>query len=165
MLGRAWAALGLLGLAACAEIGAEPLPNVLRSTPVAPEDLELASVNASYQRAFERAYTEEPFAAGAMAVIAEEAGELRTFDLVPCQGGQAICSGASAGQLWRSPDWWVVKGLHGRIFWLSYGGDGYLERNGTLIPLAWNARANGTGPGTEPSLETPFRHTGPGTEP
>lgn len=145
------AAAGLLALGACAEIGAE----------VAPEDLEFEAIAASYNRAFEQSFTEAPFEFGSMAVIAEEAGELTSWNFYPCQGGQGVCSGSPhgpAGRLYRSPDWYVLTGLHGRTFWLSFGGDGYVERNDHYVPLAWNARVNGTGIGTEPVLETPFPH-------
>ena len=74
---------------------------------------------------------------------------------------RAVCSASEAGpvgQLLRSPDWFVLQGLHGATLWLSYGGDGYLERNGTYLPLAWNGRINGQGPGDDPVLETPYPH-------
>lgn len=138
-------AVGLTLVAGCAEMGAPPGEAVLTG----------------YQRAFDQTFTEEPFARGALAVVAREDGELRTFGLVPCQGGAAICAGGvdgPVGRLSRTPEYFVVDGLYGRRFWLSYGGDGYVERAGTYIPLAWDARVNGTGFGTEGALETPFRH-------
>jgi hypothetical protein len=161
MFGRtATVMAGLLLLGACTQLGGEPLPPADLS--VAPEDLEFASVNAGYQRAFEQSYTEAPFANGALAVVApDDLGEIATYRLVPCQGGLAICAGSDrgpAGQLRRTADWFVLTGLYGRTFWLSYGGDGYVERNGQYIPLAWNARPNGTSDGDAPALETPYPH-------
>lgn len=152
---------GLVLLGACAEAGLSPLPPVppFELASVA-EELEVPVIRDRYNRAFEQAFSEEPFEEGAMAVIAEEGGELATFRFVPCRGG-AVCSGGETGpvgQLLRSPDWFVLKGLHGATFWLSHGGDGYLERDGTYVPLAWNGRINGTGPGDAPVLETPYPH-------
>lgn len=140
---KSTAALALL--AGCAQVGAPPGGTVL----------------AGYHRAVDRTFTEEPFARGALAVVARESGELRTFGLVPCQGGAAICAGSAqgpAGRLSRTPEYFVVDGLYGRRFWLSYGGDGYVERAGTYVPLAWDARINGTGFGIDGALETPYRH-------
>lgn len=160
MIGRmATAMAGLLVLGACTQLGGEPLPPVDAS--LAPGDLELQTLSAGYQRAFEQSFGETPFANGALAVTAPDGlGEIATYRLVPC-GGSAICAGSGrgpAGQLRRTPDWFVVTGLYGRTFWLSYDGDGYVERNGQYIPLAWNARPNGTGDGDAPSLETPYPH-------
>jgi hypothetical protein len=145
------AAAGLLGLGACTET----------LTPVAPQDLEWRAITEAYSRAFEQSYSEEPFEFGSLSVLAEEAGELSTFNFFPCQNGRAVCSGSPqgpAGQLSRTPRYFVLTGLHGRTFWFSYGGDGWLERADQFVPLAWNARINGTGDGTEPALETPFPH-------
>ena len=152
---------GLVLLGACAVQGLEPLPTVppFELASVA-QELEFPVIRDRYNRAFEQAFTEEPFETGTMAVIAEEGGELSTFRFVPCRGG-AVCSGSEAGpagRLLRSPDWFILTGLQGATFWLSYGGDDYLERNGQYVPLAWNGRINGTGPGDAPVLETPFPH-------
>ncbi len=138
-------AAALTLVAGCAERGAPPGEAVLTG----------------YQRSIDRTFTEEPFARGALAVVARENRELQTFSLVPCQGGAAICAGSEqgpVGRLSRTPEYFVVDGLYGRRFWLSYGGDGYVERAGTYIPLAWDARINGTGFGMDGALETPFRH-------
>lgn len=161
MIGRmATAMAGLLLLGACAQIGAEPVPPLDLS--MEPAELELASYRTAYERNFERSFTEAPFANGALAVTApDDRGDLATYRLVPCHGGQAICAGSEqgpAGQIRRSPDWFVVTGLYGRTFWLSYGGDGYAERGGQYVPLSWNARPNGTGDGDAPALETPYPH-------
>lgn len=150
----------LLALGACARLGGEPLPPVNAS--LQPEQLEFSSVQQGYTRSFERSFTETPFANGALSVLAPDpAGEIGTYTLVPCQGGTAICAGSAsgpAGQLRQTPDWYVVTGLYGQIFWLSYGGDGYVQRGGRYIPLAWNAQPNGTGDGSAPALETPYPH-------
>lgn len=151
---KAVAALLLLG--GCAELGLPPVDPVAIEAQLDPE-----VVWAGYQREFERNYTEEPFDRGSLALVATEDGELRSWLLAPCQAGAAVCGGSPggpAGRLLRTPDYVVVEGLYGRRFWLSYGGDGYVERQGTYVPLAWDARENGTGPGTGPVLETPDRH-------
>ena len=154
---KAMATLALLG--GCADLGLPPYSPA--EALALQERLEGPVLWASYQREFERRYTEEPFEIGSLALVASEDGELRTWSLFPCRGGLTICGGGPegpAGRLSRTPDYFVVEGLYGRRFWLSYGGDGYVERHGTYVPLAWNARPNGTGPGFEPVLETPFRH-------
>ncbi|WP_210528665.1 hypothetical protein [Rubellimicrobium arenae] len=156
---KAMAAAALLLLGACAQQagtqGAAPAGGFQ------PRQLEIANLSQGYNRTFEQSFTEAPFAKGAMSVVATENGELQTYDLVPCQGGAAICAGSLTGpavRLVRTPDWSVVQGLYGRTFWLSHGGDGYLERNGQLVPLTWEAQITGTGDGSLPSLETPYRH-------
>lgn len=116
---------------------------------------------ASQRRAFDLAYSEAPFERGSLAVVTSEGDQLRTYSLVPCQGGTAICGGSEhgqAGRSFRTAEYVVVDGLYGRRFWLGYGGDGYIERQGVYVPLAWDARPNGQGSGFEPVLETPFRH-------
>jgi hypothetical protein len=147
------AVAGLLALGACAQIGA--------GGEVSPEDLEWRALSASYNRAFGQSFTEEPFELGSLSVIAEEGSELSTYNFFPCQGGQAVCSGGlngQAGRISRTPSYFVLTGLHGRTFWFSYGGDGWVEQNEQFVPMAWNARRNGTGDGSEPALETPFPH-------
>ncbi|EYD74348.1 hypothetical protein Rumeso_04033 [Rubellimicrobium mesophilum DSM 19309] len=161
MIGRSAGTMaGLLLLGACAQLGGEPIPPM--DTSVAPESLEFANVRADYDRAVEQSFTEMPFANGALSVTGPDGmADLATYRLVPCRGGQAICAGSDAGpagQLRRTPDWFVVTGLYGRTFWLSYGGDGYVQRGGEYWPIAWNARPNGTGDGDAPSLETPYPH-------
>ena len=154
---KATAALALLG--GCADLGLPPYSPT--ENLALQERLAAPVLWATYQREFEQRFTEEPFELGQLALVASEGGELRTWSLVPCQGGASICGGSEggpAGRLLRTPDYFVVEGLYGRRFWLSYGGDGYVERVGTYVPLAWDARPNGTGPGFDPALETPFRH-------
>lgn len=160
MFGRIATAAGLLLLGACTQFGGEPLPPM--GADLTPETLEFRNLSRGYVRAFEQAFSRAPFADGAIAVTAPGGlGEIDTYRLVPCQGGAAICGGSEsgrAGQLSRTPDWFVVTGLYGRTFWLSYGGDGYVERDGRYVPLAWNPREDGTGSGDAGSLETPYQH-------
>lgn len=152
---RAGAAAALLLLGACAQVGTAPPPTRAEvAAALAP-----AALAEGYNRAFERSFTEAPFEFGSLAVVTtEEDGDLATYNFFPCADGRAICAGSAqgpAGRLLRTPRYTVVEGLHQRVFWLSYGGDGWAERNGTFVPLAWNARVLGTGDGTEPSLEEP----------
>jgi len=161
MIGRkAGAMAGMLMLGACAQLGTAP--PVSDEVSVRVRDAQYNTVSPSYDRTFERSFTETPFANGALAVTgADGLGDLATYRLVPCQGGQSICAGSEqgpAGQIRQTPDWFVVTGLYGQTFWLSYGGDGYIERNGQYTPIAWNARPNGTGDGDAPTLETPYPH-------
>jgi hypothetical protein len=151
---------GLLMLGACSQLAQEP--PVSDEASVRARDAQYNTISPSYDRTFERSFTETPFANGALSVTgADGLGDLATYRLVPCYGGQAICAGSEqgpAGQVRQTPDWFVVTGLYGQTFWLSYGGDGYLERNGQYTPLSWNARPNGTGDGDAPALETPHPH-------
>ena len=113
-----------------------------------------------YRRDYERASSEAPFERGAMAVVAPDGGTLRTWRLVPCQGGQAVCAWSEsgpAGRLSRTPDYVVVSGLFGVTFWLSYAGDGYVERDHAFTPLTWNSRIDG-GEGSQAALETVAAH-------
>ena len=146
-----WKAVtGLILLGGCAELG----------MPVA-GPLDAGAVVSEQQKAFDQTFTEAPFARGPLAVVASEGGDLGTYTLVPCRGGATVCSGSAqgpAGQVFRTDEYTVVDGLYGRRFWLGYGGDGYIERQGIYVPLAWDARPNGQGPGFDPVLETPFRH-------
>lgn len=153
------AAAALAALGGCAEL--DPTPDWPGNGFTSQEALEAPALPASYQRTFEKVLTEDPFANGALAVVATEGGELRSWIFVPCRGGAAVCGGSAegpAGRVVRTPDYVSVEGLYGRRFWLSYGGDGYVERQGIFVPLAWDSRPNGTGPGTAPVLETPFPH-------
>lgn len=161
MIGRVTTAFaGLLMLGACAQLESQPAAS--EDASVAVRDARYNTISPAYDRTFERSFTEAPFENGALSVIAPgDTGNLSTYRLVPCAAGQAICAGndrGPAGQIRRTPDWFVVTGLYGRTFWLGYGGDGYLERGGQYIPLAWNAAPNGTGDGDAPALETPYPH-------
>ena len=149
------AARGALGLALLLGAACAPLPPDTR------ERIEFQPLVTEYRRQVERDFTEAPFERGAMAVVAAEGPELRTWRLVPCRGGAAVCAGSergAAGRVTVTPDWVVVDGLHGRRFWLSYAGDGYVQRGRTLVPLAWNSVVDGTGDGMAASLESPASH-------
>lgn len=92
-------------------------------------------------RAFAASFSEVPFSQGAVSVVASDHGDMRTYILVPCHGGTAICGGSAhgpVGRLERTPDYMIVRGLYGREFWLSPGGDGALIGNGHTVALAWN---------------------------
>jgi hypothetical protein len=150
---KAMTALALLG--GCAELGIPAADSLARGGPVG-----VSNLFTDQQRAFDAAFTEAPLSRGALAVVASENGNLSTYSLVPCQRA-AVCGGSAqgpAGRLFRTPEYTVVDGLYGRRFWLGYGGDGYIERQGTYVPLAWDARPNGQGAGFDPVLETPFGH-------
>lgn len=155
---RAAATLAFLALAGCEAAGLEPLPPV---APFDPASLEFAAASDSVARTAEQSWSERPFANGSLAVVAIEGQDLSTWRLVPCRGGEAICAWdqqGPVGQLRITPNYYVVTGLFDRTFWLSYGGDGYVERDGRLVGLAWNSRTAGTGIGTDPVLETPAPH-------
>lgn len=148
-------AAALLLLAACGSPPPQDYSHPLLAIPVGQQDA--VPLPLAYQRGVERATSEAPFQRGALAVVAREGGFVETFDLVPCQGGRAICAGSDrgpAGTLARTPDWFVVRGLYGRTFWLSYGGDGYVQRGNVLWSLAWSARADGRGEGPGPQPAT-----------
>jgi hypothetical protein len=130
---RALVALALLGLSAC---------NVSEG-PYDPSTESFAFLEAEAYRAYGQSFSEYPFANGAMDVIATENGDMRTYRLVPCRGGTAICAGGlhgPAGRLERTRDYWIVTGLFGgRSFYLSPGGDGAIYYGGErATALAWN---------------------------
>lgn len=103
--------------------------------------LEYEAAERDAYRAFAASFSEVPFSKGTVSVVASDHGSMRTYFLVPCQGGSAICGGSAhgpVGQLERTPDYMIVRGLYGREFWLSPGGDGALVGNGHTVALAWN---------------------------
>lgn len=128
------------------------LPLALSACGDTPETFfpEYGEVVARTERAYAFAQQETPFENGPMNVLATEDGQLRSYTLVPCRGGAAICAGGlhgAAGTLNVTPDYHVVQGLHGRTFWLSPGGDGWIGyRNGTHVPLAWDSIDRPVGP-------------------
>ena len=131
MIRPAAALAGLLALAACGQ----PAPFV-------PGSMAWSDVTVASNRAAESGY-EQPFQNGPMTVIATENGDLTSWTLVPCQGGAAICGGGlygPAGTREVTADYTVIRGLYGRTFWLSPGGDGWVGRNvNAVVPLAWDA--------------------------
>lgn len=114
-----------------------------------PEDHGIAEYPvyaAAAYRAYAAAYSETPFANGALSVVAAESDRMRTYTLVPCRGGTAICAGTArgrAGTLTVTPDYHVVRGLYGnRVFYLSPGGDGAVMRGAQGFALAWDSIAD-----------------------
>lgn len=136
---RLVAAMVALGLvAACSKVG---LPS---------EDIVFDNVVLETNRSFAAAYLQQPFELGPISVIATENARLRTYRLVPCREGWAICAGGpsgQAGQLQVTPDHSMVTALYGRTFFLSPGGDGTLRRGSQDVALAWNADLR---PGPQP---------------
>lgn len=96
--------------------------------------------------AFADAFTDTPFEDGAtVTVLVRDTDPLRTiqtFNLVPCQGGKAVCGGSArgaAGTLTLEGRQYVVRGAYtGRDFYLDPNGDGFMGRGTVLVPLAWN---------------------------
>lgn len=87
---------------------------------------------------------EVPFERGAMSIIAVEAGELRTYRLVPCRNNAAICAWSPNGPAARvqvSVEGWQVSGIYGgRTFEIWPGGGGAIRYDsGGSTALAWNA--------------------------
>lgn len=115
--------------------------------PIAPENMTHDAMTADVARSIESTFEERPFVNGTIAIVASENGELRTYRLVPCQNGTAICQGSDRGravQLRVTPDHYIVSGLYGgRTFFLRPGGGGTLRRGNVDMPLAWNAYVNG----------------------
>ncbi len=112
-----------------------------------PATMTMDALNAEVSRSTEAVFSETPFANGTMSVVVVENGELRTYRLVPCVNGTAICSGnvnGQAGRLTLTPDHYVVQGVYGdRTFFLRPGGGGTMRRGGVDVPLVWNAYVNG----------------------
>ena len=92
------------------------------------------------------AFRDTPFMDGqAISVLVRNDDPLRRIDsfrLVPCQDGKAVCGGAATGRpgvLTLENGQYVVRGAYpGRDFYLDPNGDGFMGRNGVLVPLAWN---------------------------
>lgn len=175
-----WAALGAtLLLGACATAPAAPttpaapsrtvVPDTsfdpiarvgspLVGTPVAPGQAPPLPV--AYLGGVDLPGGEAPFERGALAAVAREGGFVESFNLVPCQGGRAVCGGGETGPVGtvsRTEDFVVVQGLYGRTFWLANGGEGYVQQGDVLWSLAWNARVDGRGRGLQDLLGPPRR--------
>lgn len=103
------------------------------------EQIENLDLLAETRRAFSDAYQDQPFDAGTVYVVAEEHGDLHTYSLTPC-GGDHICGlDGRKGHVQRANEHIVVTGAYpGRTFYLSPGGDGYLNWRGVNRDLAWN---------------------------
>jgi hypothetical protein len=94
-------------------------------------------------RGYAVAFSEFPFEKGAIDIVAVEGGQMRSFRLVTCRGGGAICAddlNGPAGSLTITPDYYIVRGLYGgRDFYLSPGGDGAIYYGANRASaLAWN---------------------------
>lgn len=83
---RSLAALACLTLAACAP--GEPF--TFEQNPVA------------VQRAWAAAFSDQPFDTGPVSILTEEHGELHTYTLAPCRGGQTVCRDNVRGQIGRA---------------------------------------------------------------
>lgn len=144
MIRIATALMATLALAACAESEGMTAP-------------EWDDITAASERAWAEGSGWMPFAQGAVSVIAREGGALRSWQLVPCRGGEAVCSGSltgPAGTLAHTRDHTVVRGLHGRVFWLGPGGDGTLGLpGGTTTPLVWGPADRAHGPWVSARME------------
>jgi len=128
MMHRFLAAASLIGLGACttldavgAQIGAADLPKAT-------------------DRAIDDAFRSQPFEGGRVYVVANEHGDLHTYSLTPCRGGTHICGGTGrVGHMERTADYVIVTGAYrDRTFYLSPGGDGYLNWRGVRRDLAWD---------------------------
>ena len=112
-----------------------------------PASMTTDAFNAEVGRSAEAMFSETPFANGAMSVVVVENRQMRTYRLVACANGTAICSGNAngrAGRLTITPDHYVVEGVYGnRTFFLRPGGGGTMRRGGVDLPLVWNAYVNG----------------------
>lgn len=92
------------------------------------------------RRDLDEAYRDQPFDTGTVYVVANEHGDLHTYSLTTCRNGTHICGGTGrVGHVERTLDYYIVTGAYrGRTFYLSPGGDGYLNWRGVNRDLAWN---------------------------
>ena len=115
------ATLAALTLAAC------------NGKPLTMEGLPITAI-----RAYADTFQDHPFDEGPVSIIAEEHGELHTYKLRACHGGEKVC-GTRAVPLLRAPDYFVAENAYpGRTFYLSPGGDGWMKVGGRLIGIAWH---------------------------
>jgi hypothetical protein len=131
-------------------VAAIGLASVLAGCDVTPTDsasFTYDAIVADVSRSIDATFAETPFVNGSVAVVTTENGRLRTYRLVPCQNGTAICSGLhhrAAVQPQVTRDHTIVSGLYGdRTFFLRPGGGGTMRRGGVDFPLAWNSHVNG----------------------
>lgn len=131
--------------------------------PLSAETMTHDEMTADVARSFDATFSETPFVNGPIAVVTTENGELRSYRLIPCQDGRAICSGlvrGQAAQLQVTADHYIVSGLYGdRTFFLRPGGGGTMRRASGDVPLAWNSFVNGVArvaiPGVFPDGQFP----------
>jgi hypothetical protein len=107
-----------------------------------PQDERIFALS-GFSRAYALAFSEYPFERGVIDIVADEGNQLRTFRMVVCQQGQAVCANSirgPVGQVTQEPDYMIVRGLFGgRTFYLSPGGDGAIYYgNQRASALAWN---------------------------
>lgn len=111
---------------------------------------EWDDITAASERAWGEGSGWMPFAQGSVSVLTREGGAVRSYLLVPCRGGAAVCAGSltgPAGEVSSTRDHTVVTGLHRRVFYLAPGGDGTLGLpGGTTVPLVWGPAARDHGP-------------------
>ena len=106
-----------------------------------PDTLAFATASAEADRMVADSFRDIAFTEGRVAVVAVEDGRMRTYWLVPCRDGAAICAGGPDGQavdLTSNPDFRIVSGAYrGRDFYLSPGGDGMMISRDGRHQLAW----------------------------
>lgn len=137
MIKRLAALVAMTLTAGCVQLG------ISEVTPEEREAMRADALLADIRRGWSAAVQDAPFEGGqAISVVATEHGILRTYRLVPCRGGTAVCGGSAngpAGRVERTPDYVIVRGLYGRAFYLSPGGDGGIREAGHPdIFLAWD---------------------------
>ena len=105
------------------------------------ETLAFSNVTAEADRMVADSFRDIAFADGRVAVVAVEDGRMRTYWLVPCQNGAAICAAGPRGRavpLTSNPDFRIVSSAYrGRDFYLSPGGDGMMISRDGRHQLAW----------------------------
>jgi hypothetical protein len=108
---------------------------------ITPETLAFSNVVAESDRMVADSFRDIAFTEGRVAVVAVEDGRMRTYWLVPCRNGEAICAGGPNGRavsLTSNPDFRIVSGAYrGRDFYLSPGGDGMMITRDGRHQLAW----------------------------
>ena len=124
-------------LSACSTTGVQ---STLATLDAQARQLEVQNVRNSFRRVVDDNYRELPFDEGTVFVVANEHGDLHTYSLTPCHGGTRICGGSGhVGRVERTLDHFVVTGAYrDRTFYLSPGGDGFLNWRGVNRDLAWN---------------------------
>lgn len=125
----------LLASVVLAGLGACSTQNLTQTGP----QIENPNLFTQARREFEIAYLDKPFDTGVVYVVAQEHGELHTYSLTSC-GVERICGpNGRAGHVERTRDHFVVTGAYpDRTFYLSPGGDGFLNWRGVNSDLAWN---------------------------
>jgi len=119
----------LFGLSACSSA-------FFQNTLSEAENLDLL---AETRRTYAESYLDLPFEDGIVHVVAEEHGDLHTYSLTPCGVNRVCGPDGRSGTVQKQDDHFVVTGAYsGRTFYLSPGGDGFLNWRGVNRDLAWN---------------------------